>query len=179
MKCVILAAGRGERMMPLTTYTPKPLLTVLDEPLINWVLSSLPPKKIDEIIIVVKYRANQIKQYIGKSFENKKIKYVMGSSRGNAYSFLATRKYLKDERFLLIYGDEIPEYRDVQKCMSRDLSILTFDGGKKDGVMVLNTDIFNYKPKNGNFSSMVDLFIKEHKVSMVKPTYNFLGEIIL
>jgi NDP-sugar pyrophosphorylase family protein len=176
MKCVILASGKGVRMGSLTKKTPKPMLKVNGSPIIDYVLDSL-PDEIDQIIIVVKYLGNQIKKYIGKEYHGKRVRYVTGSYKGNAYSFLATRKYLKNERFLLIYGDEMPNPFNVEKCLSKKLSVLTFGKSIKDGVMVLNTDIFNYKPSDGvNFSTMVDLFVHDHKVSMVKAK-RFVGEI--
>jgi NDP-sugar pyrophosphorylase family protein len=176
MKCIILASGKGLRMRPLTAKTPKPMLKVNGKPIITYVLESL-PDEIDEVIIVVKYLGNQIKKYIGIEYHGKRVRYVTGSDKGNAYSFLNTRKHLKDERFLLIYGDEMPNSANVKKCLSKKLSVLTFEDSVKDGVMVLNTDIFNYKPKkDAQFSTMVDLFIRDHKVTMVKAK-NFIGEI--
>jgi len=172
MKCVILAAGRGERMMPLTAKTPKPLLKVNGIPIIDYVLASL-PEEINEIIVVVKYLGDKIIRHLGK---RKGLMYVAGSDEGNVYSFLATRDYLKNERFLLIYGDEIPNPIDVERCLAKDLSILTFNSGVKDGVMVLNTDIFNYKPVNEQFSSLVEEFFRDHKVILVEAE-NFRGEI--
>ena len=175
MKAVILAAGEGKRMRPLTLKTPKPLLKVNGTPIIDYVLESFPPE-IDEVIVVVKYLGGQIKSHIGKKNRGKKIRYVLGSDKGNAYSFMAANKYLDNERFLFVYGDEIPDPRDVKNCLTRDLSVLVFksqnpeangiaylrkDGTigrivekpKKprsddavDGVMVLNTDIFSYTP---------------------------------
>ncbi len=180
MKCIVLAAGRGERMMPLTANTPKPLLEVDGKPIIDYVLESL-PVEIDEIIIVVKYLGQQIKDHVGQRYRNKKVRYVEGSDKGNAFSFLATKKYLKNERFLIIYGDETPNLVDVENCLAQDLSILTFKSGKhwkRDGVMVLNTDIFNNKPiitKDELFlNTLVDLFICDHKVTLIK-SENFIG----
>ena len=105
-----------------------------------------------------------------------KIKYVTGSDKGNAYSFLATEKYLKDERFLLMYGDEIPNPSDVEECLEKDLSILTFDGGIYNGVMVLNTDIFEHELTDGLFRTLVEEFVKDHKVSFIEAR-NFVGGI--
>ena len=183
MKAILLCAGRGERMMPLTAKTPKPLLKVNGKCLIDYVLNSL-PKEIDEIIIVVDYLGDKIKKHVGKEYGGWggiKVKYVKGSNKGNAYSFLATRKYLKDEKFLLIYGDETPHPENVRRCTTKVLSILLFKSRfcntwLKYGVMVLNTDIFNYKPNTVDFKDLVDAFVLDHKVKMVKAK-GFMGEI--
>ncbi len=180
MKAVILTAGKGIRMKPLTLTTPKPLLKVNGKCLIDHVLDSL-PKEIDEIIIVVDYFGNQIKSHVGTKSRGKKVKYVQGSDKGNAYSFLATRKYLKNERFLLIYGDEIPNLGNVERCLKENLSILTFKHRvdkltRYDGVMVLNTDIFMCKIADEFSSTMLREFVKHHEVSLIKAK-DFVGEL--
>ncbi len=177
MKLVILAAGQGVRMRPLTLKTPKPLLKVGGRTLIHHVLVSFPaPSDIDEIIIVVDYLGDQIKKFLGKSVRGRNIRYVQGSDKGNVYSFFATRKYLKNERFLLMYGDEIPNAVNVEKCLEEDLSILTFDKGVYDGVMVLNTDIFSYEPTDEMFKTLVKKFVNNHEVSFIEAE-NFVGGI--
>ena len=176
MKCVILAAGLGERMMPLTAKTPKPLLKVGKKALIDYVLDSL-PEEIDEIIIVIYHLGDKIRKHVGKEYKGKWVRYVKGSIKGNAFSFFATRPYLDNERFLLIYGDEIPNPGNVRKCLNEKLSIITFGDSVKDGIMVLNTDIFEYPPLDDtNFSSMLDGFIRDHKVTLINDKY-FVGGI--
>jgi len=186
MKCVILASGSGERMKPLTNFIPKPLLEVNRKALIDYVLESL-PEEIDEIIISVKHLGNQIKKHIGREYKGKKVRYVMGSSKGNAYSFINTRKFFdleKGERFLLIYGDEIPYPENVKRCLKKELSVLFYKPSffkpyTKDGVMVLNTDIFENIPiltGSEHFSIMLDWFMENHKVAKVKARH-FVGEI--
>lgn len=209
MKVVILAAGEGKRMMPLTLKTPKPLLKVNGKPIIEYVLESFPPE-IEEVIIAIRYRGEQIKKHIGKKNRHMKIRYVLGSHKGTAYSFLAAKKYLKNERFLVVYGDDLPHSVDIKNCLAKDLSILVYkpknpsacgmaylrkDGTirriiekpKKpksnlavSGLMVLNTDIFDYTPSLAKgefyFSLLADSFAHNHKVFPVN-TKNFIGEI--
>ena len=175
MKCVILAAGRGVRMMPLTTKIPKPLLKVKGKALIDYVLDSL-PGEVDELIVVVKYLKEQIIDHVERKSWFKTVTYVTGSSKDNVHSFLNTRKYLRDERFLLIYGDEMPSLESVRRCLNEDLSILTFNDGIYDGVMVLNTDIFRCKTTTGLFKDMVDRFVKKHKVALIEAN-DFVGEV--
>lgn len=175
MKCVILAAGKGERMRPLTLKNPKSLLKVNGKAIIDYTLEALPPE-ITEVIIAVRYLRSKIKKHVGTKNRGRRVRYVMGSDRGTAYSFIAAKKHLKNERFLFVYGDEIPDPLNVKNCLAKDLSILVFksrnpqangiaylrkDGTIKriiekpkkpksnlavDGVMVLNTDIFTYLP---------------------------------
>lgn len=175
MQAVILAAGEGKRMRPLTLTTPKPLLRVAGKALLDHIFEAL-PSEINEAIIVVRYLGDQIKKYCGPVFHGRKIIYAEGSELGTAYSFLASQPYIKEKRFLVIQGDELPLRKDIIECLSYDASILCWeapdpwnhstpalnpDGSIKeiveklpnpatkliaDGVMVLNQKIFDCAP---------------------------------
>ena len=64
-KAMILAAGRGERMRPLTDHTPKPLLVVGGQPLIVWHLKALAAAGFTEITINTAHLADQLHQALG------------------------------------------------------------------------------------------------------------------
>ena len=66
MKAMILAAGRGERMRPLTDSTPKPLLKVKGIPLIEHQLLALMAAGVEEFVINTAVMGEQIQQYLGK-----------------------------------------------------------------------------------------------------------------
>ena len=65
MKAMILAAGRGERMRPLTDHTPKPLLKVGGKPLIVWHIENLAKAGFTEIIINHAHLGEQIEDALG------------------------------------------------------------------------------------------------------------------
>ena len=71
MQAVILAAGKGTRMRPLTYDIPKPMLPIKGKPVLEYTLSFL-PDDIDEVIIVVNYLGKHIKKYFGGRVERKK-----------------------------------------------------------------------------------------------------------
>lgn len=175
MQAVILAAGAGNRMQPLTFTTPKPLLKIAGKPILDYIFEAL-PQEIDEVILVVNYLGEQIKEYFGNEKDGRKIIYAEGSELGTAYSFLSARKYLQTGKFLFIYGDELPAKKDIANCLLCSASILCWqvddpwnhgvvvkseDGSIKDiiekpsdspsnlisdGVMVLNEKIFACEP---------------------------------
>jgi len=64
MQCVILAAGKGTRLRPLTEDTPKPLVQVAGQALLDRIFASL-PSAVDELIIVTGYLEEQIKAHYG------------------------------------------------------------------------------------------------------------------
>jgi MurNAc alpha-1-phosphate uridylyltransferase len=65
MKAMVLAAGRGERMRPITDKIPKPLVPVADEPLITYHLKALARAGVTEIVINLAYRGSQIREALG------------------------------------------------------------------------------------------------------------------
>lgn len=75
MRAVILAAGEGKRMRPLTEKIPKPMLQVLGRPLLEHIFDSL-PDAVDEVILGIGYLGGQIKAHFGSSFGGCKIRYV-------------------------------------------------------------------------------------------------------
>lgn len=62
---MILAAGRGERMRPLTDTTPKPMLSVQGKPLIAWHLEAMAAAGIHHVVINLAYLGDQIKSFVG------------------------------------------------------------------------------------------------------------------
>ena len=66
LKAMILAAGRGERMRPLTDHTPKPLLKVGGKPLIVWHLERLAQAGFKEVVINHAHLGQQIEDQLGE-----------------------------------------------------------------------------------------------------------------
>jgi MurNAc alpha-1-phosphate uridylyltransferase len=65
MKAMILAAGRGERMRPLTDATPKPLLVAGGKPLIAWTIEALARARVSDIVINVSHLGHRIEDALG------------------------------------------------------------------------------------------------------------------
>ncbi len=123
MQAVILAAGKGSRLLPLTQKLPKPLIKVAGLSLIERVLSSL-PDNITEIIIVVGYKANLIKKYLGKDWHGKKIIYVYQSEQRGTFSALNAASSILKNKFLVLAADVIYKKKDLEKLALQPLSIL-------------------------------------------------------
>ncbi|MFM2345190.1 MAG: hypothetical protein RLZZ210_1803 [Pseudomonadota bacterium] len=73
MKAMILAAGKGERMRPLTNVTPKPLLAVSHKPLLVWHLDNLAQAGFKQVIINNAWLGHKIVEYIGTSYDGMEI----------------------------------------------------------------------------------------------------------
>jgi molybdopterin-guanine dinucleotide biosynthesis protein A len=66
---LLLAAGRGERMRPLTDATPKPLLTLRDQPLMQWAMQGLQRGGVSDLVINTAWLGEQIAQHFGNTFQ--------------------------------------------------------------------------------------------------------------
>jgi N-acetyl-alpha-D-muramate 1-phosphate uridylyltransferase len=121
MKAMILAAGRGERMRPLTDHTPKPLLAVRGKPLIEWHLEALARGGVKEVVINTAWLEERIEQALGDGSRwGLRIAYSMeGRDHGGALETAGgIAKALPllvnhdDECFWLISGDIFaPDFR--------------------------------------------------------------------
>ena len=113
MKAMILAAGRGERMRPLTDTTPKPLLYVGRHRLIEYHLRALTRTTIKEVVINLGYLGGQIEDFIGDgSRYGLVVRYSQEGERlldtgGGIYHALPL---LGSEPFLVINGDIFTDY---------------------------------------------------------------------
>jgi len=108
MKAMILAAGRGERMRPLTDTTPKPLLQVGREPLIGWHLRRLAAAGIREIVINHAWLGQQIEDTLGDGAAyGVQITYSAEGSQGleTAGGIATALPLLGSDPFLVINGD--------------------------------------------------------------------------
>ncbi len=141
MQAVILAAGEGTRMRPLTLTCPKPLVLVAGKPIIEHVVSAL-PEEIDEIIIVVKYLQEQIRAYCGDIFCGKRVTYVeQGDTKGTAGALSYARPFIEG-RFLITFADDLLAKKDLEELIKHEYSTLVtiHDHPENFGVVSLNQD---------------------------------------
>ena len=121
MKAVVLAAGEGVRMYPLTDTRPKVMLPVADRPIVEHLLLSLREAGIEDFVFIVGYRAETVRDYFGSGGEwGVKIEYItQRRQRGTAHA-LRQIKGLGAEKFLLVNGDILLKGSDIARVLARD-----------------------------------------------------------
>ena len=117
MKAMILAAGRGERMRPLTDHTPKPLLKVGGKPLIVWHLERLAKAGFKDIVINHAHLGHMIEAALGNgaewgmSIQYSPEKVALETAGGIANAlYLLTENGTKLEPFLVVNGDTYTDF---------------------------------------------------------------------
>lgn len=142
MKCVILAAGEGMRMRPLTLTTPKPLLAIAGKPILEHIGNALPPE-ITKLIIVTGYLGGQIQTFCGNRFFGRPVTYIEQAQKlGTAHALKLCRSELDGERFLLLYADDLHNYGGLAAMLAHPRSLLVAEHPEPQrfGVVSLHPD---------------------------------------
>lgn len=106
MKAFILAAGEGTRMRPLTSKTPKPLLPVAGEPILQHILDSL-DRLVDEIIILVGWKARRIRDSIDTDKFDFEVKFTKQDRLLGTADAISKAVDFVDDDFICMNGDVI------------------------------------------------------------------------
>lgn len=108
MKAVILAGGYGKRLKPLTDEKPKPMIDVLDRPIIEWQIRWLKANSINHIIICAGYMKEQIINYVGNGGKfSVNVEYAIEDEPLGTGGALKNAKVLLcgEESFFMLNGD--------------------------------------------------------------------------
>jgi len=141
MQCIILAAGKGTRLRPLTDERPKPLVEVGGKSLLDHIVEAL-PTAVDELIIVVGYLGDLIKEHCGNEFHGRTVTYVEQIEQNGTARALWLCKDLLHGRFLFMFADDIHGRNDIARVTSYSRAMLTMtsDTPERFGVIVRNPD---------------------------------------
>ena len=179
MKVMILAAGYGKRMLPLTKTIPKPLLEVAGKTLIQRNIEALLDEGFEDFIINTSYLGSMIKNHVNQKFPSTKINFSEEDQPlGTGGGIVKALSLIGEDPFILINADishdisikplnkniisahiigvENPDH-NINGDFSLDGNIVVIKEGKNDftwtGISVVNPLIFNkYKDHDGFFN---------------------------
>jgi glucose-1-phosphate thymidylyltransferase len=121
VKGVVLAAGEGSRLRPLTENRPKGLVRVAGTPILTHCFEQLIDVDIEEIVVVIGYRGDQIVDHYGDWFRDTPVRYARQESPlGIAHALLQVEPYVSDD-FVLMLGDNIFE-ANLRRVLERQRS---------------------------------------------------------
>ena len=163
-KAMILAAGFGKRILPLTEHRPKPLLQIGKETLLSNTLNFLQGFGVDKVVINVHYLAEHIVDYIDKSKFNLSIEIINEKEKilDTGGGILNAIKYFSDESFLVINPDTIwtPNYLRELKSMEK---IFLNNKKNKCFLLVVNKNKSFDKSFKGDFNLKDNLLNRDDK----------------
>ncbi|WP_336036856.1 bifunctional sugar-1-phosphate nucleotidylyltransferase/acetyltransferase [Halobacterium yunchengense] len=140
MQAVILAAGRGTRMRPLSDSRPKPMLPVADRPLLAHVADAAVDAGIDELVFVVGYEAAAVREHFGDRYRDVPVEYVeQDSADGTADAVHRAAPALEGD-FVVLNGDNLCTAADVDALVERAPSVAAYEVDRPSNYGVLATD---------------------------------------
>lgn len=120
MKALVLAAGEGTRLRPLTSNIPKPLLLVAGKPFLSHIFDALKAADVTEISLLVGWKANRIREHYGDgSACGLKITYLEQKDRQGTADAVGHGEAAMDEPFFCVNGDVVISEADVLAMRER------------------------------------------------------------
>jgi UDP-N-acetylglucosamine diphosphorylase/glucosamine-1-phosphate N-acetyltransferase len=117
MQVVILAAGEGTRMRPLTDERPKPMLPVADRPLCAHTADAAVDAGAAELVLVVGYEAAAVREYFGDSYRGVPVTYAVQERQlGTAHAVRAAEPHLTGD-FAVLNGDDLYDPAGIEALL--------------------------------------------------------------
>jgi len=141
MQTVVLAAGEGTRMRPLTAALPKPMLPVAGRPLLEHTLDRAVEAGASRLLVVVGYEADRVRDHFGSQHHGVDLEYaVQHRQRGTADAVSAAKPLLDDQPFVVLNGDALYDLESLQTLYSNGPAVGSYrvDNPSSYGVLQLD-----------------------------------------
>ena len=171
MKAILLAAGKSTRTYPLTASKPKPLLKAANKTIIEHNLEQL-QDLVDEVIIVIGFKGEIIRQKIGDKFQKLKITYIEQKEQAGSGHALLQARDLVNEKFIVMNCDDFYSGKDIAKCIMHDYCLLvkeTNDLSRFGEVIVKGNEVADFREKPGKKPGLANTGVYVFK----KDIFNF------
>lgn len=117
---VVLAAGEGSRLRPLTRYRPKPMLPVGNRPIIEYVIDALLATTITDIVVVVGHRHTRIQDHLMQRYPNVAVRYVRQHNQlGSGDALAQAAADTLSPPFVVVNGDNVIDDRMIQETIAQ------------------------------------------------------------
>ena len=125
-RAVILAAGEGKRMRPLTQTRPKVMLPLANKPILEHLLIEMSQAGINEFVFIVGFHDEKIRDYFGAGAQwNVKIQYSNQFKQTGTADALRKAAGLLNENFLMANGDVIIGREDIRRLIQKECSTMS------------------------------------------------------
>ncbi|WP_299265411.1 bifunctional sugar-1-phosphate nucleotidylyltransferase/acetyltransferase [Halorientalis sp.] len=159
---VVLAAGEGTRLRPLTRNRPKPMLPAANRPILEHVFDALVDAGMDELVCVVGYKHDRVQDHFGPSYRDVPVEYVRQHKQlGSGHALLQARTAV-DGPPVVVNGDRLIEASMVEAVTeaferhgpAATLAVLEHPDAGQYGAVVLQNDELTEiveKPTSGEY----------------------------
>lgn len=145
MQTVVLAAGVGSRMGPLTDERPKPMLPVAGRPLVSHTVASAVEAGASKIVLVVGYQSEDVREHFGDRYAGVPVEYaVQEEQRGTADAVRAAVEVLDDGPFAVLNGDALYDVPSLGDLYDGGPAVGSFEVADPTSYGVLRTDDAGY-----------------------------------
>ncbi|OAQ52050.1 hypothetical protein HTG_13795 [Natrinema mahii] len=140
MKAVVLAAGQGTRMRPLSESVPKPMLPVADRPLAAHTVDAAIEAGADEIVLVIGYEGETVRDYFGPEYRGVPVSYaVQERQAGTADAVNAARDHLEGP-FAVLNGDNLYDPAAIDRLFDACPAVCAIEVAEPSNYGVLSTE---------------------------------------
>lgn len=145
---VVLAAGEGTRLRPLTNNRPKPMLPAANRPILAHVLDALVEAGVERLVVVVGYKRQRVQSYVGPTYRGVPVEYVTQKKQlGSGHALLQARDSISGPH-LVVNGDRLIEASAVERVVeswersgrSAAMAVIERDNASRYGVVTLDED---------------------------------------
>jgi len=149
MKAVVMAGGFGTRIQPLTHSRPKPMLPIINRPMMQHTMMTLRDLGISEFIVLLYFKPEIIQDYFGDGSDfGIKITYVVpDDDYGTAGAVKLAQEYIGDDNFIVISGDLVTDFDfkelfefHKQKKSKLSIGLTSVENPLQFGVVIANED---------------------------------------
>jgi mannose-1-phosphate guanylyltransferase/phosphomannomutase len=149
MKAVVMAGGFGTRIQPLTHSRPKPMLPIINRPMMQHTMMTLRDLGISEFIVLLYFKPEIIQNYFGDGSDfGIKITYVVpDDDYGTAGAVKLAQEHIGDDNFIVISGDLVTDFdfRELfefhkQKKSKLSIGLTSVENPLQFGVVIANED---------------------------------------
>ncbi len=119
-------------MRPLTDFRPKCLVKINERPILDYIVEAL-PDAVTELVLVIGYRGDQVKEHCGDNFYGRPVTYVTQENpvAGTANALAVARSVLRD-KFLVLMGDDLYGKDGLNRSVQHDLCVIAAESDEPE-----------------------------------------------
>lgn len=187
MKALILAAGLGSRLRPLTDNVPKCMVEVNGVSIIDKQINNLRKSGVEDIFIITGYKEDVLQNHIKKSYNDLNIRIISNSDydkTNNMYSLYLANEYLSDSEFVMMNSDVFFEAEIIEELLNdkyENLIVCEKDNYNEESMkIIVENNIINEISKKisseESYGTSIDVyrFGKEASKKLFEIIYDYL-----